>query len=201
MEWKQSEWLGEWINFESLIFSKEPAMKKCWAEAEQAAAGMPMFRGGAAAFWTAACNTVNGENPVRLGGWNIQPKDGNLEIAWLDEGGEILCAYDYAIAEILEKGLEGKPNFLFRAENAPENSPFRYLLAMEPMPERDAAAHGGLLSHLHFQFASSQEKLLVDGKLANPMWYATMCAKGTMLQYCNIVRALHRLPTWDALPE
>lgn len=37
--------------------------------------------------------------------------------------------------------------------------------------------------------------------LRTPMWYATMCdADGTLLEQCNIVRALYRLPLWKALP-
>lgn len=73
----------------------------------------------------------------------------------------------------------------------------RCLLAMEPMPPRTARKTGGLLSHLHFQYASSPE----NGKLCNPMWYATMCdGDGTLLEQCNIVRALHHLPVWKALP-
>ena len=90
------------------------------------------------------------------------------------------------------------------AEDMPENGPFRCLLAMEPMPPRTARQTGGLLSHLHFQYAS-QRNLLVDPetqKLYNPMWYATVCdGDGTLLEKCNIVRALHRLPLWAELPE
>lgn len=105
------------------------------------------------------------------------------------------------LSEIVPKGLEGKENFLFVAESAPDGCPFRYMLAMEPMPEREAKNNGGLISHLHYQYGSSKEKLLKDGKLANPMWYATMCdGDGTLLDECNIVRALHRLPRWDSIP-
>lgn len=82
------------------------------------------------------------------------------------------------------------------------NWPFRYLLAMAPMPMRQARQAGGLLSHLHFQFASREETLLQGGKLCQPGWYATFCdAEGTRLERCNIVRALHRLPAWADLPE
>ena len=71
---------------------------------------------------------------------------------------------------------------------------------MAPMPPRSALAEGGLLSHLHFQYAGKLEDLLCDGKLVRPMWYATMCAReGTLLDRCNIVRALHRLPKGEAI--
>ena len=82
--------------------------------------------------------------------------------------------------------------------------PFRCLLAMEPMPPRTARQSGGLLSHLHFQYASGPEHLFdpETNTLRSPMWYATMCdAAGTLLEQCNIVRALHRLPLWAELPE
>ena len=127
-----------------------------------------------------------------------------LCIEWLDEDGASLGKAVYHLESVLEKGLEGKQNALFVAEDMPENWPFRCLLAMEPMPPRTARQTGGLLSHLHFQYAS-QRNLLVDTetqKLHNPMWYATVCdGDGALLEKCNIVRALHHLPVWDALPE
>lgn len=51
MEFKQSQWLGKWINFENLIYSDETAIKLCWEEAERIAGAMPMFKNGAKAFW------------------------------------------------------------------------------------------------------------------------------------------------------
>ena len=201
MEWKQNEWIGSWINFERLIEGKESAMERCWQEAELLAGKMPMFQGGAQAFWRKACNTVTPENPVKLGGWEIKPLEEGMEVKWFGVAGEDLGTYDYEIESILERGLEGKENFLFYAKDAKADAPFKYLLAMEPMPEKNAVKEGGLLSHLHFQFASSKEQLLQEGKLCRPMWYATMCAEGSLLEYCNIVRALHRLPVWDKLPE
>ena len=60
------------------------------------------------------------------------------------------------------------------------------------------------MSHLHFQYASSPEHLFdpETNTLRSPTWYATMCdAAGTLLEQCNIVRALHRLPLWAELPE
>lgn len=201
MEFKPNEWIGKWVNFESYIYSDNAAMKKCWEEAEKAASVMPMFKNGVKRFWETACNTINGENPVRLGGWNIIPAENGMEIEWLDESGNSLGRYKYTLAEIVEKGLEAKPNFLFYAETAPIDSPFRYLLAMEPMPRRAEKENGGLLSHLHFQYASTRELLLADERLCNPMWYPTMCDEGTLLQQCNIVRALHRMDKWNKLPE
>ena len=105
---------------------------------------------------------------------------------------------------VLEKGLEGRENFLFVAEDAAPDWAFRCLLAMEPMPQRGSYQNGGLLSHLHFQYAPQPEALFdpETKKLRNPMWYATMCEEAkTVLEQCNIVRALHRLPVWEKLPE
>lgn len=201
MERKQSEWAGSWINFERLIEGKESALKHCWQEAELLAGKMPMFQDGVQAFWKKACNTVTPENLVKLGGWEIKPLEEGMEVKWLGAAGEDLGTYDYEVESILERGLEGKENFLFYAKNVKADAPFKYLLAMEPMPEKKVIKEGGLLSHLHFQFASSKEQLLQERKLCRPMWYATMCAEGSLLEYCNIVRALHRLPVWDKLPQ
>lgn len=204
MEFKKNEWLGRWVNFESYICSENEYMKKCWDEAEAAVKKIPspMFQNGAKAFWQIACATVTEENPVRLGGWNITETADGMMIDWLDENGNSLGRAEYIVAEILPKGLEGRENFLFEAKAVPDGFPFRCLLAMAPMPSRDAVANGGLLSHLHFQYAGSPGQILADGKLTRPMWYATMCAAdGTMLDQCNIVRALHRMPKWEVLPE
>ena len=200
MEFDRKEWLGRWTNFEEYIYSDEPAMQKCWEDAEAAAKMLPMFRNGAKAFWQMACDTVSAENPIRLGGWQIEPEGEGMQIEWLGVNGEALGKQTYVLSAIVPKGLEAKENFLFEAKDAPENWPFRYLLAMAPMPPRSALAEGGLLSHLHFQYAGKLEDLLCDGKLVRPMWYATMCAgEGTLLDRCNIVRALHRLPKWEAI--
>lgn len=202
MEFRKNEWIGNWENFENYIYSEEPAMVKCWSEAEEYAKSMPMFKNGAKSFWITACDTIGDENKIRLGGWKIQPTDDGIEIEWRDASGQNLGKYSYILERIVKKGLEAKENFLFVAQDATKDVPFRYLLAMEPMPERSAIEHGGLLSHLHFQYASSVDLLLKDDKLCRPMWYATMCAEsGSMLHRCNIVRALHRLPKWGVLPE
>lgn len=82
-------------------------------------------------------------------------------------------------------------------------SAFDWLLAIEPMPPRDARHDGGLLSHLHFQYASSLDALIdpETGALRDRHWYATMCdASGTTLDRCNVVLALHRAPLWRELP-
>lgn len=202
MNFDQKEWLGYWVNFESYIYIEEPAMRKCWKEAEGIAKMMPMFKNGAKAFWQMACNTITEENPVRLGGWHIEESGEGMQIEWIGENGENLGKQIYALSTIIPKGLEAKENFLFEAKGAPTGWPFRYLLAMAPMPPRTSLAEGGLLSHLHFQYAGNLDNILKDSKLVRPMWYATMCAgDGTLLDRCNIVRKLHRLPKWETLPE
>ena len=205
MTFHPTDWLGRWQNFESYLTSTEPHMLAAWQDAEAAASVMPMFKNGAKAFWQMACVSTSIDNPHTLGGWNITPADGDkLCIEWLAADGAPLGKAVYHLDRVLEKGLEGKENAFFVAEDVPQNWPFRCLLAMEPMPPRAARQSGGLLSHLHFQYASSAEHLLdpATGALRSPMWYATMCdGDGTLLEQCNIVLALHRLPTWDALPE
>lgn len=209
MELKISDWTGSWESFEAYIDSSDCFMEKAWAEANEACQRVPamkaMFGGDVKSFWQRACDTVTEENKVRLGGWQIDApeKEGAVfVIDWKDVSQNSLGRYSYGVSEVIEKGLEGKENFLFFAPDAPQSWPFRYLLAMAPMPSKEARHSGGLLSHLHFQFASRRELLLKDEKLVRPGWYATMCAnEGGSLDRCNIVRALHRLPRWEELPE
>ena len=174
MEFHQTDWLGRWNNFESYLTSTDPHMQAAWRDAEGVAAALPMFKNGAKAFWQMACVTTSIGNPRTLGGWEITPA-----------GSDKLC-------------IE------WMAENVAADWPFRCLLAMEPIPHRTARQSGGLLSHLHFQYASGPEHLFdpETNTLRSPIWYATMCdAAGTLLEQCNIVRALHRLPLWAELPE
>lgn len=201
MEYEQTEWLGRWQSFETYLNSTEPAMLRAWAEAEQAAQAMPMFKGGVKNFWAAACTTATKANPAGVGGWNITPVGQDLQIEWLAADGSALGKAVYRLDSVLPKGLEGKPNALFVAQDAAADWPLRCLLAMQPMPERGAYAAGGLVSHLHFQYAASPEQLFAaDGRLCSPMWYPTMCdASGDLLARCNIVRAMHHLPVWKTL--
>ena len=203
MEFNKKEWTGNWVNFEKYIYSTEAAMQQCWAEADEAAKAMPMFKRGVKSFWKMACNTIAPGNPVRLGGWKVSDSGDGIEIEWLDEKGTSLGSSVYACREIIARGLEGKENYLLEAREVSDNWPFRYVLAMEPMPSREDKATGSLLSHFHFQYAGSRKNLLKeDGTLADPMWYGTMCdGEGTLLDECNIVRALHKMKTWEKLPE
>lgn len=201
MNYQQKDWLGSWQNFESYINSTAPALQQAWAEAEKAAAAMPMFQAGVRTFWRRACSTALA-GPV-LGGWQVEAANAqDLQITWLDTEHQPLDRAVYYYTGTLEKGLEGKPCAKFETAGALQNSQFRCLLAMPPMPERTARAHGGLLSHLHFQYAAAWTALIgTDGKLSHPMWYPTLCdGSGTLLEQCNIVRAMHHLPCWTKLP-
>ena len=71
-------------------------------------------------FWKMACSTINEECNVRLGGWNITESDGGMTIEWMDVDGNVLGKYSYEVKDIIEKGLEGKENFLFEAKDATE---------------------------------------------------------------------------------
>lgn len=198
MEFNQTEWFGTWVNFERCIYSEEPAMKLCWAEAEEAQ--LPMLKHGAKSFWKMACSTVNEENNVRLDRCRIEAAGVGLRITWFGEQNKTLGSAVYRLSAVMLKGLESVQNFLFEAQSAPEDWPFRYLLATEPRPKDPKKS--GILRYLHFQYASQVEMILHDTKLQKPMWYATMCtADGSLLDWCNLVRVLHRLPTWNSLPQ
>lgn len=74
---------------------------------------------------------------------------------------------------------KASPTFVFRtADPVAEDSPFRWLLAINPLPSRKAFAEGGLLSHLHFQYANDLHTLVATDEatgaetLRNPRWYA-----------------------------
>ena len=144
----------------------------------------------------AACGTALA-GPV-LGGWQIEAANAqDLRITWLDAAGQPLDSAVYHFTGALEKGLEGKVCAKFETAGALQHPQFRCLLAMPPMPERTARAHGGLLSHLHFQYAAGWTALVgTDGKLSHPMCDGA----GTLLEQCNIVRAMHHLTCWTELP-
>ena len=211
MEFDRSEWIGSWENFELYFTDEAPAMVRTWEDAERAVKENKngliseiLFRHGAKRFWQDACYTVNSENSVKLGGWKVEAcGDKDITIEWLDVDGVSICRYEYALDRVVEKGLEGKPNFILRAVNSPEGCPFMYMMSMPPMPEHEEKNRGGLISHLHFQYASNREELIkANGKLRHPHWYATMCDRdATLLQRCNIVRAMHKLDVWEKLPE
>lgn len=194
-----NDWNGSWENFENYIDSKEADMVRTWEEAEVACQKHPalskMFKNGCRAFWQSACTTVTEKNPKKIGGWEVHVTESGMEIEWFDRSQGSLGKAHYIIEGILEKGLEGKANTMLIAEDVPEDFAFRCILAMEPMPKRDAKNSGGLISHFHFQYGSDWSDLIADGKLKNMWWYATMCDKeATELQKCNIVRALHKMP-------
>lgn len=229
MGFQLDDWLGEWTSFERIIESNDPNLRQAWNEATQAMRRKPLFAlmmlGGAQRFWNKACTTSSKENPTHIGGWRIEtttqhnqtaqpapptqpqtPETPGFHLTWLNTHGEPLGTFDYQLDHILEHGLEGKPCYIFHTTHQQHNNPFNVLIAMDPMPERAALANGGLLSHMHFQYASSEERLIKgvgeNARLKRRMWYPTMCAaEGGLLDQCNIVRALHQLPVWTALPH
>ncbi len=192
-----NKWNGEWINFESFIDDQNKYMKKSWDEAEKSCTKMPMFSHGVKAFWKEACKSTNDENQDEIQKWVIRKKDENLEIEWLLSDKTFIDTYH--LHEIIDKGLENKENYLFIGEKA---SPFKYLLVMAPMPTKEEYQEGGLLPHFHYQYASAL-KNIYDGSLKNKTWYPTMVyiENISLLDKCNIVRALHRLPLWDEIEQ
>ncbi|WP_175578265.1 hypothetical protein [Bifidobacterium jacchi] len=130
-----------------------------------------------------------------------------FSLEWFGPGDVSLGRFDYVLAYVIDKGLEGKPCYVFRASDAPAGCPFAVLIAMDPMPERSAYASGGLLAHLHFQYGSSERRLLrgtgASARLRHRMWYPTMCdatgpAHGDQRAWAAIVRSLHGLPVAPA---
>ncbi|MBQ4524159.1 MAG: hypothetical protein IJA10_14595 [Lachnospiraceae bacterium] len=199
MEFCKEDWIGVWDNFESYLYSEEEMLVHTWEQVEEACKAVPalqaMFQGGAKDFWKRACRTQTEENPVMLGKIKVEGTEEGICILFLNSQEEIVGKCSYILLEKLEKGLEGKENLLFFAENVEEECPFRYLLAMNPMPNPATRKKDEVLSHFHFQFASRKEKLITDGKLLQPGWYATMCeGESSEVEKCNVVRALHRMP-------
>ena len=217
MNFNVNDWLGDWISFEHLIDSRDPNLERAWKDSTEAMRSKPLFAimmlGDARRFWSKACRTSGRERRDRIGGWHIDrlPAAGDddgvagFRLTWLDEGRKPIATHEYRLDHMHDKGLEGKPCYVFHAIDAGVSDPFAVLVAMDPMPERSALRHGGLLSHLHFQYASDEHNL-IKGKgkqatLRRRMWYPTMCAaEGTLIDQCNIVRALHHLPAWKELP-
>lgn len=198
MKFCKEDWIGVWDNFESYLYSEEEMMVHTWEQVEKVCKSMPalqvMFGGSAKDFWKQACRTQTEENPMRLGKIKVEGTKKGICILFLNEQNEVVEKCSYVLLERLERGLEGKENLLFFAENAKEDCPFRYLLAMEPMPNPMTRKKDEVLSHFHFQFASLKEKLIVNGRLMQPGWYATMCeGESSEVEKCNVVRALHRM--------
>ena len=190
----QTKWIGEWENFENYINSENEYILKCWKNAESVAGLMPMFQHGVKNFWKKSCFTTTNENPISIDRWNVESIVDGLKITWLLKDGTSYT-YDYYLETMIEKGLENKESYLFVSDT--EDTPFTYLLAMEPMPDK---TKDGLLPHLHFQYGKNKEDIVKDDMLVNPVWYATMVDKdGTLLQKCNLLNSLHRLPSWEKL--
>ncbi len=207
MQFNCEEWIGSWENFERYFLDTSASMQKTWQEAEEAVQAKKknliekiLFRNGVKRFWQGACYTANKENPHQLGGWCVRPYgQEKMQITWYALDQKDLGTYIYTLDKIVKNGLEGKACYLFRAEDGPEGCAFMYLLSMEPMPSRTEKLRGGLISHLHFQYASKKETLIdTKDRLKQKHWYATMCdADATQTERCNIVRAMHKLPLWE----
>lgn len=198
------EFVGKWENFENYFDDPSPYMIKAWNESEKAIKEKKknlieslLYKNGAKAFWQSACYTTNKENNNKLGGLIIDKKDNTLIIDWLDLNNNSLGRYSYILNSVIDKGLEGKENYLLKTDI---DSPFKYILLMEPMPKKEEDSN--LIAHFHFQFSLKKENIINNkNKLVIKHWYATMCKDANMLDRCNIVLALHKLNTWDKLDE
>ncbi|PJM79926.1 hypothetical protein [Bifidobacterium scaligerum] len=202
-----SDWLGDWESFEHYIDAEDETIRSTWDEAEQVVLAnpqmAPMAANGIRKFWAMACSTTSPENIIHIGYWTVgEPESttADVRITWYAEDNTNLDAYDYRIDHVIEHGLEGSPTYVFVTDDPhAEDSPFRWLLSIAPLPSRTAFSEGGLLSHLHFQYANDLHTLVETDDsgaetLRNPRWYATMCAdEGTIEDRCRIIRALHHL--------
>lgn len=202
-----NEFVGNWENFENYFDDISPNMQKAWRDSEEAIKKQKknliasyLYRNGAKAFWQSACYTINKENKIRLNGLNISTDDESLIVQWYDLNNNLIGKYKYFLDSIIDKGLEGKENYLFKSN---ENSNFKWLLLMEPMPNKLEKEKSDLIAHFHLQFSSKKENLVNKNmKLVNKHWYATMCEGNvSMLDRCNIVLALHKLKTWSKLED
>ncbi len=217
MDFNVNDWLGDWISFEHLINNHDPNLDRAWKDSTKAMRSKPLFAimmlGDARRFWAKACKTSGKEWRFRIGGWHIEQPSAvgdddavaGFNLTWLDKNappsqhmniGSIMCT---------TRGWKANPAMCSTLAMPVPPDPFAVLIAMKPMPERSVLRHGGLLSHLHFQYASDEGELIrgtgKQATLRHRMWYPTMCAaEGTLLDQCNIVRALHHLQAWRELP-
>ena len=147
-----TDWLGEWESFEHYIDSDDAAIQQTWEAAEQAVLAnpkmAPMAARGIRTFWSMACSTTSPENIIHIGYWRVNEPaaesgstdDAALAIEWFAEDDTSLDTYEYTIDHVIEHGLEGSPTFVFHTTDpAAEDSPFRWLLAINPLPSRKAA--------------------------------------------------------------
>lgn len=219
---RPDEWVGEWESFEHYIDSDEPELVDAWQASEAAVLANPKTapmaaHGGIKAFWASACKTTSTESIIPIGYWRISDPVGadtdadtnttdvdstpGFTLEWFAEDDTSLDAYRYRLDHVMEHGLEGAPTFVFATDDPhAADSPFRWLLAIAPMPARTAFAQGALIAHLHFQYANALESLVSRDHatgaetLVNPRWYATMCAcDGGAADRARVVRALHHL--------
>lgn len=197
------EFEGNWENFENYFEGEDPNMIKAWKDSEQAIKNKKkniietlLYKDGVKSFWKKACYTTTKENTYPLDHLMITTNNDQLIIEWFTINHKSLGKYTYTLQSTIEKGLERKPNDLFVSNI---DSPFKYVLLMEPFPTKQEKTN--LISHFHFQYASNKDDLIKHHKLVHKHWYATMCEGDvTMLDRCNIVLALHKLPMWDTLP-
>lgn len=197
------EFEGTWENFENYFEDEDSNMIKAWNDSELAIQNKKkniietmLYKDGVKSFWKKACYTTSKNNTKPLDSLQITTYNKQLIIEWFSSNKESLGKYTYTLHSQIEHGLEGKVNYLFESDI---QSPFKYILLMEPFPSKEE--HSNLISHFHFQYASNIADLIKHNKLVHKHWYATMCEGNvTMLDRCNIVLALHKLPMWDTLP-
>lgn len=154
MDFNVNDWLGDWISFEHLINNHDPNLDRAWKDSTKAMRSKPLFAimmlGDARRFWAKACKTSGKEWRFRIGGWHIEQPSAvgdddvvaGFNLTWLDEKRAPITTHEYRLDHVHDKGLEGKPCYVFHASDAGASDPFAVLIAMEPMPERSALRYG-----------------------------------------------------------
>lgn len=204
MDFNVNDWLGDWISFEHLINNHDPNLDRAWKDSTKAMRSKPLFAimmlGDARRFWAKACKTSGKEWRFRIGGWHIEQPSAvgdddavaGFNLTWLDEKRTPITTHEYRLDHVHDKGLEGKPCYVFHASDAGASDPFAVLIAMEPMPERSVLRHGGLLSHLHFQYASDEGELIKifkhGGNCLSHHQTDCRCPKMGQYQHCDDCR-------------
>ena len=168
-----TDWLGEWESFEHYIDSDDAAIQQTWEAAEQAVLANPKM----------APMAARGIRTFWSMACSTTSPENIIHIGYWrvnEPAAESGSTDDAALA------IE------WFAEDDTSLDTYEYTI--------DHVAEGGLLSHLHFQYANDLHTLVATDEatgtetLRNPRWYATMCAnEGTVEDRCAIIRALHHL--------
>ncbi len=188
-----TDWLGEWESFEHYIDSDDAAIQQTWEAAEQAVLAnpkmAPMAARGIRTFWSMACSTTSPENIIHIGYWRVNepaaesaprtmprsPSNGSPRTTPASTPTNTPSTMSSSTVS------KAPPPSCSTPPIRPPKTARSAATCHHPLPSRKAFAEGGLLSHLHFQYANDLHTLVATDEatgvetLRNPRWYATMC--------------------------